>query len=176
MPQRPPEAFWPNLQGRLLRAGLLGSDGVLGDPEADNRAHEDRARLPSHEFPREDGAESGSSETEQAAEDSRASSSLSPGSLPGFFESLFEAATSLGAAAVLALVRRAVSGRRVPRSTVFAVSYPVLVSLFSQGDTGGLPSALRRGVPGRHVPLNRFLAAEQLSVTSLTTASRAGTY
>jgi len=69
MPQRPPEAFWPNLQGRLLRAGLLGSDGVLGDPEADNRAQENRACLPPHKLCGEDGAESGSPETEQATED-----------------------------------------------------------------------------------------------------------
>jgi len=105
MPHRPPEALRPNLAGRLLRVGLLGTDGVLGDPETDGCAQEDRARLSPHKFCREDGAESGSPETEQPAEDPRASSSLSPGSLPGFFEGLFEAATSLGAAAVLALAR-----------------------------------------------------------------------
>ena len=89
MPQRPPEALRRNLEGRLLRAGLLGSDGVLGDPETDGCAQEDRARLVPYEIRSEDGSKSGSPETEQAAEDPRAPCCLSSGSLPGLFEGLF---------------------------------------------------------------------------------------
>jgi hypothetical protein len=165
MPQRPPEALRRNLEGRLLRAVLLCSDGVLGNPETEAAAQEDWARPASHEFCPEDGAESGSPETEQAAENSRASSSLSPGSLPGFFKSLFEAASSLGAAAVWALACRVVLARRVLIcSAILSVPYTGLGISSGRRHPGGLAGTLRRGFPGGHVPLNRFLVTEQLSV------------
>jgi hypothetical protein len=148
MPQRPPEALRPNLEGRLLRAGLLGSDCVLSDPETDGSPEEDRARLPPHEIRSEDGSESGSPETEQAAEDPRAPCCLSPGSLPGFFESLFEAATSLGAAAVWALARRAVSARGVlPWSPILPVPHTGLGISSGRRYSGSLSAALRRRLP-----------------------------
>jgi hypothetical protein len=148
-----------------MRVGLFGSNGVLGDPEADSRAQEDRARLPPHEFCREDGSESGSPETEQTAEDPRAFCCLSPRSLPGFFEGLFKAATSLGAAAVLALARRAVlAGRVLPCSPILPALHTGLGISFARRDASGLSGALWRRLPVRVWPRGGLGVSEQVPV------------
>jgi hypothetical protein len=44
-PRRQPEAGRSNLVGRLLRAGLLGADCVLGNPETDGSPEEEQEEL-----------------------------------------------------------------------------------------------------------------------------------